>query len=67
MTTNEIDQAKAAAFTERMVTILNDGALALMTSLGHRTGLFDTLAILGRERSLARIDRALAKSSASSD
>jgi 2-polyprenyl-3-methyl-5-hydroxy-6-metoxy-1,4-benzoquinol methylase len=46
MSTNGIDQAKAAAFTERMVTILNHGALALMTSLGHRTGLFDTLAIL---------------------
>jgi len=40
------DQAKAEAFAERMLAIVNDGALALMTSIGHRTGLFDTLATL---------------------
>jgi SAM-dependent methyltransferase len=38
------DDRQAEAFTERVVDILNSGALALMTSLGHRTGLFDTLA-----------------------
>jgi SAM-dependent methyltransferase len=42
----EFDAAKAAAFEERFVGDLNAGALCLMTSLGHRTGLFDTLAAL---------------------
>jgi 2-polyprenyl-3-methyl-5-hydroxy-6-metoxy-1,4-benzoquinol methylase len=44
MTTREIDQAKSEAFAERMIGILNDAALALMTSIGHRTGLFDVMA-----------------------
>lgn len=38
------DQAKADAFAERFVTALNNGALCLMTSIGHRTGLLDTMA-----------------------
>src|SRR5438093_2998481 len=46
MTTETIDQAKAEAFAGRMVGILNDGVLALMTSIGHRTGLFDKMAEL---------------------
>jgi 2-polyprenyl-3-methyl-5-hydroxy-6-metoxy-1,4-benzoquinol methylase len=29
-----------------MLGVINDGALALMTSVGHRTGLFDTMAEL---------------------
>lgn len=36
-------------FAERLVEILNGGGLALLLSLGHRTGLFDALA--GREPS----------------
>ncbi len=40
------DTQKADAFAGRMVGILNDGALALMVSIGHRTGLFDRLANL---------------------
>ena len=32
--------------TERLVQILNDGAIAVLASLGHQTGLFDTLADL---------------------
>src|SRR5919107_131969 len=43
MTTRELDQAKAEAFAGRMLGILNDAALALMASIGHRTGLFDTM------------------------
>ncbi len=39
-----MDQAKAEAFGDRMVETLNAGSLALMTSIGHRTGLLDTLA-----------------------
>ncbi|HEY9832570.1 MAG TPA: class I SAM-dependent methyltransferase [Stenomitos sp.] len=41
-----LDQTKAEMFAQRMLDILNSGAIALMTSIGHRTGLFDTLAQL---------------------
>jgi len=37
------DPVKADAFAERLLTALNQGALCLMISIGHRTGLFDTL------------------------
>ena len=40
------DEQKAEAFAEEMLDVLNKGALALMTSVGHRTGLFDALATL---------------------
>jgi SAM-dependent methyltransferase len=33
-------------FAERLLGLLNEGALALMTSIGHRAGLFDTMASL---------------------
>jgi len=46
MSTNGLDQQTAETFAERMVDVLNDGALALMTSIGHRTQLFDTMAVL---------------------
>ena len=38
------DPARVEAFAERILGALNDAALSLMTSLGHRSGLFDTLA-----------------------
>jgi 2-polyprenyl-3-methyl-5-hydroxy-6-metoxy-1,4-benzoquinol methylase len=44
MTTQEFDQVRAERFAERMVDVLNQGAIALMTSIGHRTGLFDAMA-----------------------
>ncbi len=44
MTMQEFDQAKAEEFADRMVGVLNEGSIALMTSIGHRTGLFDTMA-----------------------
>jgi 2-polyprenyl-3-methyl-5-hydroxy-6-metoxy-1,4-benzoquinol methylase len=40
------DQAKAEAFAGKMLGVINGGGLALMTSIGHRTGLFDTMARL---------------------
>jgi SAM-dependent methyltransferase len=40
------DETKAEAFAERLVGTLGAASLALMTSMGHRTGLFDTLASL---------------------
>ena len=46
MVTQQIDQAKAEAFGGQMVGILNGAILALMTSIGHRTGLFDKMAAL---------------------
>ena len=42
------DQSVAEAFAERTLQIINDGALALMMSVGHRTGLFDTMADTAR-------------------
>src|SRR5713101_6286217 len=38
--------ARMEAFFGRMVGILNEASLALMCSIGHQTGLFDTLATL---------------------
>lgn len=46
MTTQLFDQTKADTFAEKLLGILNSGALALMTSIGHRTELFDTMAEL---------------------
>jgi ubiquinone/menaquinone biosynthesis C-methylase UbiE len=37
------DSVKAGAFAERLLGTLNQGALCLMISVGHRTGLFDAL------------------------
>jgi ubiquinone/menaquinone biosynthesis C-methylase UbiE len=37
------DPQKAEAFAGRMLSALNDAALCLMTSIGHRTGLFDAM------------------------
>ncbi len=39
----QFDQAKAEAFAQQMLTALNGGALCLMASIGHRTGLFDAM------------------------
>ena len=39
----QVDGTKAEAFAGRLLTALNDGALCLMVSVGHRTGLFDTM------------------------
>ncbi len=41
-----IDQAKSDQFAEKMFAVLNHGALAVMISIGHRTGLFDAMADL---------------------
>ena len=37
------DKHKAEAFAGRLLDALNDGALCLMASIGHRTGLFDAM------------------------
>ncbi len=39
----EFDPTKAEAFAGKFLTALNSGALCLMISIGHRTGLFDAM------------------------
>ncbi len=46
MNTSDFDPKKAEAFEGKVVDMLNFGSLALMTSLGHRSGLFDAMADL---------------------
>jgi 2-polyprenyl-3-methyl-5-hydroxy-6-metoxy-1,4-benzoquinol methylase len=45
-TPSDFDQGRAQAFAGRFLTALNDGALCLMASVGHRTGLFDVMRTL---------------------
>lgn len=42
-TLHQIDVTKTEAFAEKLLGIINGGSLALMISIGHRTGLFDTM------------------------
>jgi len=44
MTSTAYDTDRAEAFAGRMLELLNSGALAVMISVGHRTGLLDALA-----------------------
>ena len=44
MTTQQIDQAKAEAFAGKMLGIIGGACLSLMSSLGHRSGLFNAMA-----------------------
>ena len=41
-----LERSAAEEFSERVLQIINDGSLALMISIGHRTGLFDCMASL---------------------
>jgi SAM-dependent methyltransferase len=43
-TTQTFDKARAKQFLGQMTSIMNGGALALMCSIGHKTGLFDAMA-----------------------
>ena len=40
------DTAATEAFADQLLDMLNQGALSLMVSIGHRTGLFDAMAEL---------------------
>lgn len=51
-----IDLGKRDAFADRLLGMLNEGAAALMISLGHRTGLFDVMAD-GRSRTSEELAR----------
>lgn len=46
------DPGKAESFANRLLTVLNDGALCLMTAVGHRVGLFDAMRELPPSTSL---------------
>lgn len=41
--TRDIDPARVEAFAGRMMQILNDGMLTLLVSVGHQTGLFESM------------------------
>ncbi|WP_347353623.1 methyltransferase domain-containing protein [Intrasporangium sp.] len=41
-----VPAADPEAVTERLLQVLNDGAIAVLASIGHQTGLFETLATL---------------------
>ena len=43
---SSFDPAKAEAFAGQFLAALNHGALCLMASIGHRTGLFDSMSKL---------------------
>jgi 2-polyprenyl-3-methyl-5-hydroxy-6-metoxy-1,4-benzoquinol methylase len=57
-TKRDFNQAKADAFAGKVLTVLNDGALCLMISIGHRTGLFDVMSQLPPASSDAIASRA---------
>lgn len=42
----DLNPSKIEAFGSRMLTLLNNGATALLVSIGYKTGLFETLAAL---------------------
>lgn len=44
----QFDHNKSDTFADRLVNTLNEGALCVMLSIGHRTKLFDQLERLGR-------------------
>jgi SAM-dependent methyltransferase len=46
LTQTTIDAGRAEAFGEKLLGIINGGTLSLMISIGHRAGLFDTMATL---------------------
>ena len=47
MNREKTDPERTEAFAERLLDTLNNGALCLMISIGHRTGLFDAMGDLG--------------------
>jgi hypothetical protein len=43
MKDQSFDQAKSEAFAVHMIDVLNNAAVTLMVSIGHRVGLFDAM------------------------
>ena len=46
MSAIELDETRLEAFTFRMIGVVNDALLSLMLSVGHQTGLLDTMGAL---------------------
>lgn len=46
MTARQLDQQRQESFAGRMLDVLNGGSLVFLTSVGHKTGLFDTMSQL---------------------
>ncbi|MBX2850508.1 MAG: hypothetical protein KTR15_02035 [Phycisphaeraceae bacterium] len=53
-----LDQAKAEQFAQGLMGTINQASLALMLSIGHRTGLFDVMATLPASTSTRIADTA---------
>jgi SAM-dependent methyltransferase len=53
------DHAEAERFAARAAETLNAGAVAVMMSIGHRSGLFDTLAVMPPATSMRIAERAM--------
>lgn len=53
-----MDQNRSEQFAEKMITVLNHGALTAMTSIGHRTGLFDIMSEMPPSTSQEIADKA---------
>lgn len=51
-----MDSAKAEGFAESLVDLINKGALSVMISIGHQTGLFDRMAELKKFTSQSLAD-----------
>ena len=58
MAAQTFDTTRSEAFADRLVGAFNDGAIGLMISIGHRTGLFDALARRGASTSAELADEA---------
>jgi 2-polyprenyl-3-methyl-5-hydroxy-6-metoxy-1,4-benzoquinol methylase len=58
MSETQLDPVKMEAFGGQMTQILNGASLALMISIGHQTGLFDTMAGLAPSTSQQIADAA---------
>lgn len=46
MATRQLDRQRQEAFAGRMLDVLNGGSLVFLTSVGHKTGLFDAMSQL---------------------
>jgi 2-polyprenyl-3-methyl-5-hydroxy-6-metoxy-1,4-benzoquinol methylase len=51
----ELNDQRAEAFQQEMVTLLNQSALNLAVAIGYRTGLFEAMAEIGRPAAIATI------------
>jgi ubiquinone/menaquinone biosynthesis C-methylase UbiE len=58
MPQSPLDSARVEAFGDRIAEIINGGALSMMISIGHRTGLFDVMSHLPASTSVEIAEQA---------